>query len=96
MLGYDVLFQDADVIWLRDPLLEYFHKPEVAGDFDVYFQDDGARSTRFAPFFANSGFYYFRSNPRVQYLMTSLVYGAETERSAEQTAHISSLKRHVH
>ena len=60
MMGYDVLFQDADVIWLRDPLTEYFHVPEVAGDFDVYLMDDGARSTRFAPFFANSGFYYFK------------------------------------
>ncbi len=37
-LGYDVLFQDADVIWLRDPVDEYFLNPKLSGDFDVYFQ----------------------------------------------------------
>jgi hypothetical protein len=40
MLGYDVLFQDVDVIWYRHPL-EYFHSPDnIAGDFDMYFQDE--------------------------------------------------------
>ena len=29
-LGYSVLFQDADVVWLRDPLKEYFNVPELA------------------------------------------------------------------
>ena len=43
MMGYNTLFQDADVIWLRDPLSEFFHVPEKSGDFDVYFMDDGAR-----------------------------------------------------
>jgi len=37
-LGFNVLFQDADVVWLRDPIQEYFLDPKVAGDFDVYFQ----------------------------------------------------------
>lgn len=36
-LGYDLLFQDVDVVWKRDPL-EYFHSPE-SGNFDFYFQD---------------------------------------------------------
>jgi hypothetical protein len=37
-LGYSVLFQDADVVWLRDPLKEFFAQPKLAGDYDVYFQ----------------------------------------------------------
>lgn len=36
-LGYDVLFQDVDVVWKRNAL-EYFHSP-ASGDFDFYFQD---------------------------------------------------------
>jgi len=36
-MGYDVLFQDVDVIWYKDPL-PFFHQPE-SGDFDFYFQD---------------------------------------------------------
>ena len=36
-MGYDVLFQDVDVIWYKDPL-PFFQLPE-AGDFDFYFQD---------------------------------------------------------
>ena len=28
-LGYHVLFQDADVVWLKDPIHDYFLKPEV-------------------------------------------------------------------
>ena len=29
-LGYDVLFQDVDMVWFRDPL-EYFHDENVSG-----------------------------------------------------------------
>lgn len=36
-MGFDVLFQDVDVIWYKDPL-PFFQLPE-AGDFDFYFQD---------------------------------------------------------
>jgi Nucleotide-diphospho-sugar transferase len=39
LLGYDVLFQDADVIWYRDPL-PYFEK-ELLQHFDVLMADDG-------------------------------------------------------
>jgi len=72
-LGYHVLFQDADVVWLRDPISEFFMKPEESGDFDVYFQDDGSRSTRFSPYFSNSGFYFLRHTPRTRYFMTMLL-----------------------
>eukprot|EP00035_Acanthoeca_spectabilis_P006698 m.128023 g.128023 ORF g.128023 m.128023 type:complete len:602 (-) comp13618_c0_seq1:52-1857(-) len=55
LLGWDVLFQDADVTWPKDPF------PALLAGRDKYhaqFMDDGARTFRFAPFFANSGFYY--------------------------------------
>jgi len=45
-LGYDVLFQDVDVIWYKDPV-PYFHPTDVAAvessnnnSFDIYFQDE--------------------------------------------------------
>ena len=42
VLGYNVIFQDADVIWFQNPL-QYFAKQEQDGEFlyDAYFQDDG-------------------------------------------------------
>lgn len=70
--------QDADVVWLRDPIKEFFHNPGVSGDFDAYFMDDGARSPRFSPYFSNTGFYYLRNNPRTQYFIQSFLYNADT------------------
>ena len=68
-LGWDVLFQDADLVWFRDPV-PFFSSPTDPSalgserDYDAYFQDDGARSQRYAPFSANTGFYFLRSNVR--------------------------------
>ncbi len=76
-LGYDVLFQDADVVWHRDPL-PMFAPGGGLGDFDAYFMDDGARSLRYAPFSANSGFYYLRNNERTLYLITSLLNAGDS------------------
>ena len=78
MLGYDVLFQDVDVVWLKDPL-EYFHDEasEELSQFDVIFQHDGSLSVRYAPYTANSGFYYVRANKRSTYLFTSLLYHSD-------------------
>ena len=64
--GWDVLFQDADVIWWADPL-DYFKNDGHM--YDAYFQDDGARSARYSPFSANTGFYYLRSNARTRMFM---------------------------
>ena len=58
MLGYDVLFQDVDVIWYRDPTRFFHDKSSKMYDFDVYFQDDGSRGMFYAPYSANTGFYY--------------------------------------
>ena len=71
-LGRNVLFQDVDIIWLKNPF-SYFH--EIINSIkssssspvipDAFLSDDGQRaSSRFSPFYANSGFYYFLSNPK--------------------------------
>jgi len=76
-LGYDLLFQDVDVVWNKNPL-EYFHDPENKfHDFDMYFQDDGAHSRRYAPYSANSGFYYVRNNYETRYFFVSLLYAGD-------------------
>eukprot|EP00978_Attheya_sp_CCMP212_P009040 scaffold21315_cov48-Attheya_sp.AAC.1 len=77
---------DVDVVWYRNPL-ELFQKSNNNNNnnnnnnattttnsndnFDIIFQDDGARSFRFAPYSANSGFYYVRANARTNYFFTS-------------------------
>ena len=73
----DILFQDVDVIWYKDPL-DYFHdKKSSIADFDVYFQDDGNRQERYAPYSANSGFYYIRNNERSKTLFRTMLYSGD-------------------
>lgn len=69
-LGYNILFQDSDVIWFRHPL-EYFASSQI-GNFDMYFQDDGSRTFRHEPYHANGGFFYIRSNKRTVYFLSVL------------------------
>ncbi|KAL7528955.1 hypothetical protein ACHAXR_004091 [Thalassiosira sp. AJA248-18] len=76
-LGYDMLFQDVDVIWYKDPF-KFFHDTESPiANFDVYFQDDGNRQERFAPYSANSGFYYIRNNQRTKLLFRNMLYSGD-------------------
>jgi hypothetical protein len=80
LLGYDVLFQDVDIVWLttdRDPLEFFQNKSSELSHFDVIFQHDGSNSLRYAPYSANSGFYYCRANKKTQYLFTSLLYHSD-------------------
>jgi hypothetical protein len=60
--GYNVLFQDVDVIWYQNPL-PYLESKKFNG-YDMIFQDDGSRQVRFAPYSPNSGFYYVRKNDK--------------------------------
>jgi len=94
-LGYDLLFQDVDVIWWKNPL-ELFHKKDgpLVG-YDMLFQDDGARSQRFAPYSANSGFYYVRHNPRTVYLFTSLMYHTDMINGSHQDVLIQLMTEHA-
>lgn len=74
-LGYDLLFQDVDVVWYKNPL-DFFHDKALP-KFDLYFQDDGSRQERYAPYSANSGFYYVRSNERTKHLFRQLIYQSD-------------------
>ena len=78
LLNYDVLFQDVDIVWFKDPMpfFQNASDPKVT-NFDVLFQHDGSDSVRYAPYSANSGFYYVRANKRSQYLFTSLLYHSD-------------------
>ena len=96
-LGYDLLFQDVDVVWYKNPL-EYFHDPfNPYHDFDMYFQDDGEHSVRYAPYSANSGFYYVRNNEKTKYTFTSLLYHSDMilESGSHQEALIQVLANHA-
>ena len=52
-LGYDVLFQDVDVVWKKNPL-EYLVSEE-SNEWDMIFQDDGSRQPRYSPYSPNTG-----------------------------------------
>lgn len=39
-LGYNVLFQDVDVVWYKDPLPYFLDHSDSAKEYDVYFQDE--------------------------------------------------------
>lgn len=67
--GFNTIFQDADLVWLRDPI------PYLVGqsDYDVIFMDDGARTPRFAPYFTNTGFYFIRYNKKTVYFQERMI-----------------------
>jgi hypothetical protein len=96
MLGYDVLFSDVDMIWFKDPL-EYFHdKSSPMYNFDIYFQDDGSRGLFYAPYSANTGFYYIRNNDKTLYFFNSLLLSGDliTSTHSHQLALVSLLNEH--
>lgn len=81
MLGYNVLFQDVDLIWYKDPL-EYFENlrvsSPVSSNFDIYMQHDGNHAEFYAPWSGNTGFYFVRrNNPRTQYFLNQLLVSGD-------------------
>ncbi|KAL3806134.1 hypothetical protein ACHAXA_010845 [Cyclostephanos tholiformis] len=74
-LGYDLLFQDVDLVWFKSPL-DFFQEKSLL-TFDMYFQDDGNRQLRFAPYSANSGFYFVRSNAKTRHLFRHFLYAGD-------------------
>ena len=77
----NVLFQDVDLVWFRNPM-PYFHdwleqnkaRSDMSGSHvDVFFSDDGQRSMRYTPFYANSGFYYMFASERSEYFAWSIM-----------------------
>jgi len=77
MLGYDILFQDVDVIWYKNPLTWFHNETNPHYGFDMYFQDDGNHALFYAPYSANTGFYYVRNNERTQYFFNSFLMVGE-------------------
>ncbi|MDJ0869984.1 MAG: putative nucleotide-diphospho-sugar transferase [Myxococcota bacterium] len=69
-LGYDVLFQDVDLVWRKDPL-PYLLQPSLR-DLDALFMHDGPHRI-YAPLHANSGFFLLRNTPASRELW-SLVF----------------------
>jgi hypothetical protein len=87
--GYNVLFQDVDLVWLKDPF-PYFSSL----DADISFMDDGARTPRYTPFFVNSGFYYIKYNERTLYMFEVMTKGGPSE-IGQTHSHQSVLIRHI-
>lgn len=80
-LKINVLFQDVDLVWFRDPF-PVFHnwtgKPGMTlsppgKQIEAFFSDDAQRSLRYSPFYANSGFYYLKATPRTEYFTWSIM-----------------------
>jgi Nucleotide-diphospho-sugar transferase len=98
MLGFNILFQDVDVIWYQNPLL-WFQKQEQGHDkqFDMYFQDDGNHALFYAAYSANTGFYYVRHNDRTRYFFNSLLVAGDLILSthSHQIALIALLNEHA-
>jgi hypothetical protein len=55
-LGYLLLFQDVDLVWIKDPL-PYFLTPSCQR-FDAWFMYDGPNKIH-APLHVNTGFFWF-------------------------------------
>ncbi len=93
-LHRNVLFQDIDIIWLKNPF-PFFHQSiqafktrarsapsSFSSHPDAYLSDDGQRaSPRFSPFYANSGFYYFLSNEKTIQVAWSIMMAFDVMQS---------------
>lgn len=89
LAGFNVLFQDVDLVWLRNPY-PYF----MSLDQDLVFMDDGARTPRYTPFFVNSGFYFVTHNERTMYMFETFLKHAPEEIGLTHS-HQSVLIRHI-
>lgn len=68
LLGYNLLFQDVDIVWFKDPLKLFHDSNNSLWKFDIMFADDGARWVMTFPYSANTGFFYARHNERTRHL----------------------------
>jgi Nucleotide-diphospho-sugar transferase len=97
MMGFDFLFQDVDIVWFKNPLAYFHDRTNPAYRYDVFFQDDGGHSVRYAPYSANSGFYFVRHNARTRHFLTSLLMAGDLvlKTDSHQQALIATLNEHV-
>ena len=96
-LGYDLLFQDVDVVWYRNPLEFFSNSTSRYYNYDIYFQDDGARAVRYQPYSPNSGFYFVRHNERTEYFFHSLLMAGSiiAQSGSHQNAMAAVLQEHA-
>ena len=87
--GFNVLFQDVDLVWLINPF-----KYLEGLDHDIIFMDDGARTPRYTPFFTNSGFYFIKYNQRTLYFQEKMMKCGPSEIGLTHS-HQSVLIRHL-
>lgn len=88
-LGYDVLFQDVDMVWRKDPVP--YLLDEAAVDFDARFMYDG-RNALHAPLHANTGFFLLRNRPVVRTFWAKALAGyAEMARCGSQQAVVNAM-----
>ncbi|XP_042067474.1 uncharacterized protein At4g15970-like [Salvia splendens] len=59
-LGYNFIFSDADVTWLRDPFSRLYEDSDIQFSTDLYLFN----SSRSRPNLPNAGWFYVESNPR--------------------------------
>ena len=64
-LGASVLFQDADLIWFKDP---FIYLKETHEYYDIQIMYDGPNING-RPIYGNTGFIYLKSNPVTKALM---------------------------
>eukprot|EP00980_Cylindrotheca_fusiformis_P015152 scaffold4183_cov137-Cylindrotheca_fusiformis.AAC.15 len=86
-LGYDVLFQDVDVIWYKNPLPWFCNSSSPYRDFDMIFQDDGNHALYYAPYSANTGFYFVRHSERTVYFLNCLLMAGDLIMSTHSHQH---------
>ena len=91
-LGYDLLFQDADLYWWRDPWAYFAARPDV----ETFWMDDGARTVRFAPAFPNTGYYAVRATDRTAKFLGEvlMLYEFVLLRSSQQVVVTELLAEH--
>lgn len=87
--GYNVLFQDVDLVWLKNPYLYL-----LALKQDMVFMDDGQISPRYTPYYVNSGFYFVNYNERTLYLFEKMMKCGASE-IGKSHSHQQVLIRHI-
>jgi hypothetical protein len=92
-LGYDVLFQDVDMVWRKDPL-DYLLATEST-PFDTRFMYDGDNPIH-GPLFANTGFFLLRNRPITRDLWTRVFdsYAEMVRRGSQQSVVNTILGKH--
>lgn len=73
-LGCNVLFQDVDLIWLKDPM-DYF--VATGSQHDIHFMHDGHNKIH-RPLYANTGFIYARCTEASRALMETALRNSAT------------------